>query len=195
MIRTAEYARETKETKIALSLTLDGKGEADITVPSGFFRHMLELFTFHAAFDMRLLVTGDVEVDLHHTVEDTAICLGLAFRAALGAREGISRYASFTVPMDEARAAVHVDISGRPFSKLEGVLPRGRTGDFESELLAEFLRAFAVNAGVTLHVIIECGDNLHHVLEAVFKALARALRKAVSFDGQSGIPSTKGALD
>ena len=194
-MRTAEYARETKETKIALSLNLDGKGEAGITVPSGFFRHMLELFTFHAAFDMRLRVTGDVEVDLHHTVEDTAICLGQAFRAASGDRAGIRRYASFTVPMDEARAAAHVDISGRPFSKLEGVLPRGRAGDFESELLAEFLRAFAVSAGVTLHVIIECGDNLHHVLEAVFKALARALRKAVSFDGQSGIPSTKGALD
>jgi imidazoleglycerol-phosphate dehydratase len=194
-MRTAEYARATKETNITLSLNLDGQGEAAITVPSGFFRHMLELFTFHAAFDMRLEVTGDVDVDLHHTVEDTAICLGQVFRKALGDRAGISRYASFTIPMDEARAVAHVDISGRPYSKLEGILPQGRAGDFESELLPEFLRAFAVNAGITLHVIIECGDNLHHILEAVFKALARSLRKAVSPDGQSGIPSTKGALD
>jgi len=195
MIRTAEYARETKETNITLSLNLDGRGEGAISVPSGFFRHMLELFAFHASFDITLDVTGDVDVDLHHTVEDTAISLGQAFRKALGSREGIARYASFTIPMDEARATAHLDISGRPYSRLEGSLPPGRAGDFESELLAEFLRAFAVNAGLTLHVVIECGDNLHHVLEAVFKALARALKKAVSFDGSTGIPSTKGVLE
>jgi imidazoleglycerol-phosphate dehydratase len=155
---------------------------------------MLELFAFHACFDLRLDVTGDHDVDLHHTVEDTGISLGQAFRACLGKGEGIRRYASFTIPMDEARACVHLDISGRPYTKLEGEVPRGRAGDFESELLAEFLRAFAVNAGITLHAVIECGENLHHVIEAVFKALAHALREAAAQDGTGGIPSTKGVL-
>ncbi|MDR2733360.1 MAG: imidazoleglycerol-phosphate dehydratase HisB [Spirochaetota bacterium] len=194
-MRIAEITRKTKETNITISLNLDGQGKADIDVPSGFFRHMLELFTFHAGFDMRLSAAGDADVDLHHTVEDTAICIGQALRKALREREGIRRYGSFVIPMDEARAAVHLDISGRPYCKTEGTLPRGKSGDFETELLPEFLRAFSQHGGITLHLVIEAGDNLHHILEAVFKALARALREAVSLTGEAGVPSTKGALD
>jgi len=194
-MRIAEITRKTKETNITISLNLDGQGKADIEVPSGFFRHMLELFTFHAGFDMRLSAAGDADVDLHHTVEDTAICIGQALRKALQEREGIRRYGSFVIPMDEARAAAHLDISGRPYCKIEGELPRGRSGDFETELLPEFMRAFSQHAGITLHLVIEAGDNLHHIFEAIFKALARALREAVSLTGEAGVPSTKGALD
>lgn len=194
-MRTARIERSTGETEIRIALNLDAAEDVSIQVPNGFFRHMLELFSFHGRFSCECDVRGDTDVDLHHTVEDTAICLGQAFRTALGDKKGIKRYGSCTVPMDEARVTVHLDISGRPFVRLDGKSLVGCCGEFDAQLVPEFLRAFAVNAGITLHVIVECGDNLHHMIEAVFKAMARALRVAVTQDLRDGVPSTKGVLD
>lgn len=194
-MRAAKIERSTNETEIRISLNLDRADPVSIQVPNGFFRHMLQLFSFHGQFSCECDVKGDTDVDLHHTVEDTAICLGQAFKTALADRKGIRRYGSYTVPMDEARATVHLDISGRPFIHLEGKPLSGYCGEFDSQLVLEFLRAFAFNAGITLHVVIECGDNLHHMIEAAFKALARALRLAVTQDAGEIIPSTKGVLD
>ncbi|HOG64406.1 MAG TPA: imidazoleglycerol-phosphate dehydratase HisB [Spirochaetota bacterium] len=194
-MRTASIERSTKETRIRLELALDRPEPVDIKVPGGFFRHMLELFAFHGGFSLACDVTGDTDVDMHHTVEDTAICLGQAFKIALGDKKGIARYGLFSVPMDEARAVVHLDISGRPFVRMDGKELVGTCGSFDAELVAEFLRAFAFNAGITLHVSVDCGENLHHMIEAIFKALARALRIAIDQDGRGILPSTKGVID
>jgi len=194
MQRTSRLHRKTGETDIRLELCLDGKGECEIISPVMFLNHMLNLFAFHSGFDLFIEATGDTEIDDHHTVEDLAICLGQAVKEALGDKKGINRYGSFILPMDEARASVSLDISGRPFYLYNGPELKGRTGSFDCTLLHEFMRAFAGNASITLHITVEAGDNLHHIVEAVFKATARACAIAVQVTG-SKIPSSKGKLN
>jgi imidazoleglycerol-phosphate dehydratase len=196
MTRSAELARKTGETDVTLSLGLDGKGEGTRETGVGFLDHMLDLFARHGHFDLTVSATGDLKTGAHHTVEDVGIVLGQAFDQALSDRSGITRYATATIPMDEARATCSIDISGRPYVAFEdGELPQVTIGDFDSELLEEFLRAFANNSNLTLHLTIEAGTNAHHMVEASFKALARALRAAVAIDpDQDGVPSTKGTL-
>ncbi|HAP93759.1 MAG TPA: imidazoleglycerol-phosphate dehydratase HisB [Desulfotomaculum sp.] len=193
--RTAEVQRETKETKIKLRLNLDGTGNCQIETELGFFNHMLSLWTRHASFDMELTGQGDLVVDAHHTVEDIAICLGRAIREALGDKAGIVRFGHSIIPMDEALALVAVDISGRGYLAFEGTLPAARVGDFDTELVEEFLRALAMNGEFTLHVRLLAGRNSHHICEVIFKSLGRALHDAVSFDNRvRDIPSTKGVI-
>jgi len=193
--RAAREARKTKETDIDVSLELDGEGRTAIATGVGFLDHMLELLGKHAVIDLEVRATGDVHVDAHHTVEDVGICIGKALLAALGDKHGIRRFASVSVPMDEALAEVSLDISGRPYLVFEATLPTEKTGGFDSQLVEEFLRALAVNAGLTLHVRVPYGRSTHHIVEAVFKALARALREAVASDPRvRGVPSTKGTL-
>lgn len=194
--RVAELERKTGETEVKLSLGLDGNGSGERETGVGFLNHMLDLFSRHGNFDLSVTATGDLETGAHHTVEDVGIVLGQAFDQALGDRSGITRYASATIPMDEARATCNVDISGRPYVAFDdGNLPQVTIGDFDSELTEEFLRALANNASLTLHLTIEAGSNAHHMVEAAFKALARALRSAVAIDpDQEGVPSTKGTL-
>ncbi len=193
--RRAEEARKTKETDIRLSLDLDGDGETDVTTGVGFLDHMLDLLGKHALFDLTIKASGDTEVDAHHTVEDIGICLGRALVGALGDKEGIRRFGAASVPMDEALAEVSLDISARPFLVFEVTFPTEKTGEFDAQLAEEFLRALAVNAGLTLHVRVPYGRNTHHIVEAIFKALARALREAVALDPRvRGVPSTKGML-
>jgi imidazoleglycerol-phosphate dehydratase len=193
--RTATVDRKTGETDISLTLSLDGSGVPDIRTGIPFFDHMLTLFARHGLFDLTVLAKGDIEVDYHHTVEDVGITLGQALAKALGDKAGIRRYGSAYVPMDEALARIVVDCSGRPFLAYEA--PRGveAIGMFPFQLVEEFLRALAVQAGLTLHVSILAGRDAHHMAEAIFKALARALDVAVSRDERvKGIPSTKGVL-
>ena len=193
--RTSAIERATGETRITLSLTLDGEGRSAIRTGIPFFDHMLTLFSRHGLLDLEIDAKGDIEVDYHHTVEDVGITLGQALSKALGDKAGIRRYGHAYVPMDEALARVVVDCSGRPFLAYEA--PRGveAIGLFPFQLVEEFLRAVAVNAGLTLHVSILAGRDAHHMAEAVFKALGRALDIAVSLDGRvKGIPSTKGVL-
>lgn len=193
--RTATVDRKTGETEISLTLSLDGTGHPDIRTGVPFFDHMLTLFARHGLFDLIVVAKGDIEVDYHHTVEDVGITLGQALAKALGDKEGIRRYGSAYVPMDEALARVVVDCSGRPFLAYEA--PRGveAIGMFPFQLVEEFLRAVAVQAGLTLHVSILAGRDAHHMAEAIFKALARALDVAVFRDERvKGIPSTKGVL-
>lgn len=194
--RSAQLTRRTGETDIALELALDGRGEGTRATGVGFFDHMLDLFARHGNFDLSVRADGDLATGAHHTVEDVGIVLGQAFDEALGDRSGITRYATATIPMDEARATTSIDISGRAYVAFEGgALPPGPIADFDSELAEEFLRAFANNAKLTLHVTVESGSNAHHIVEAVFKSLARALRAAVAIDpDQHKIPSTKGTL-
>lgn len=194
--RTAEISRKTGETDVSLKLDLDGKGEGSRDTGVGFLDHMLDLFARHGHFDLSVSADGDLKTGSHHTVEDVGIVLGQAFDEALGDRSGITRYATATIPMDEARATCSIDISGRPFVAFDdGGLGKVMIADFDSELTEEFLRAFANNANLTLHVSVEAGTNAHHIVEASFKALARALRTAVSIDPeQDGVPSTKGTL-
>lgn len=193
--RQAAIERKTHETQIALTLRIDGDGRAAIESPAGFLNHMLTLLARHAGFDLQVKASGDTQVDLHHTVEDIGICLGSALNQALGDRAGVARFASVSVPMDEARADVALDLSGRPYLVFTAAFPGERVGEFETELVEEFLQAFATNARLTLHVAVPCGTNDHHIAEAVFKALARALRAAVARDPRvSGPPSTKGVL-
>ena len=196
MSRTAEIERSTAETTISLRLELDGSGAGSRTTGVGFFDHMLDLLARHGRFDLTVQASGDLKTGGHHTVEDVGICLGQALDAALGDRAGIHRYGEATVPMDEARAACAIDISGRGLLAFDGaLLPAGAIGDFDYELTEEFLRAVAANARLTLHLTIEAGTNAHHMIEAAFKAFARALRAAVSNDPtETGIPSTKGSL-
>ena len=196
MSRTAEISRKTGETDVTLSIGLDGAGDGTRETGVGFLDHMLDLFARHGHFDLDVRATGDLETGAHHTVEDVGIVLGQAFDRALGDRSGITRYATATVPMDEARATCTIDISGRPYVAFEsGALPQVTIGNFDSELTEEFLRALANNANLTLHMSIEAGTNAHHMIEASFKALARALRAAVAIDpAQRGVPSTKGTL-
>jgi len=193
--RRAEVRRRTHETDITLELTLDGAGRADIESPAGFLNHMLALLARHAGMDLKVRAAGDTGVDLHHTVEDIGICLGQALDKALGAREGVARFASAAVPMDEALAEAALDLSGRPFLVYSAAFPGERIGDFETQLVGEFLQALATHGKLTLHVRAAYGSNDHHIAEAVFKALARCLRAAVARDPRSpGVPSTKGVL-
>ena len=195
MSRSAEIVRETKETSVRLSLALDGVGSGERRTGIGFFDHMLDLVARHGRLDLDVQVTGDLQTGGHHTVEDTGITLGQALDAALGDRSGIRRYGHAVVPMDEARASCAIDISGRPFVAFEAVLPPGATGGFDHELTEEFFRAIANTAKLTLHVTVEAGTNAHHMIEASFKAFARALREATSIDPtETGVPSTKGTL-
>jgi imidazoleglycerol-phosphate dehydratase len=193
--RSATIERKTGETEVRLSLALEGAGKGTRDTGVGFFDHMLELVARHGRIDLDVKVSGDLQTGGHHTAEDTAIVLGQALDEALGDRSGIARYGSATVPMDEARASCAIDISGRPFTSFEARLPPGSTGGFEHELTEEFFRAFANAAKLTLHVRVESGTNAHHMIEAAFKAFARALRQAVAIDPtETGVPSTKGTL-
>jgi imidazoleglycerol-phosphate dehydratase len=193
--RSATIERKTAETDVHLSLVLEGTGAGTRNTGVGFLDHMLDLLARHGRLDLDLSVSGDLQTGAHHTAEDTAIVLGQALDAALGDRAGIVRYGSATVPMDEARASCSIDISGRPFTSFEGGLPPGATGGFDHELTEEFFRAIANAAKLTLHVRIAAGSNAHHMIEAAFKAFARALREAVAVDPtETGVPSTKGTL-
>ncbi|MCP4715826.1 MAG: imidazoleglycerol-phosphate dehydratase HisB [Deltaproteobacteria bacterium] len=195
MQRKAHVDRKTTETDIKLSLTVDGTGTYSVDTPVGFLNHMLELFAKHGIFDLSLKATGDVEIDYHHTVEDIAICLGQAVNKALGDRMNIKRYGDFTVPMDEARARVTMDISGRPYLVCKFPELSGKVGEFDLELVEEFFQAFVSNSGTTLHITVESGRNTHHIIEAIFKAFGRALDAATALDARgTGIPSTKGTL-
>jgi imidazoleglycerol-phosphate dehydratase len=196
MTRAAEQARETKETQILLSLTLDGDGAGVRRTGVGFLDHMLDLLARHARLDLDVQATGDLETGAHHTVEDVGIVFGQALDAALGDRAGIHRYGHAVVPMDEARALCAIDVSGRPFCALHaGALAPGETGGFEHELLEEFFRAIVNNARLTLHLEVQAGSNAHHIIECAFKAFARALRAAIAIDPtETGVPSTKGTL-
>ncbi|MGD1059276.1 MAG: imidazoleglycerol-phosphate dehydratase HisB [Solirubrobacteraceae bacterium] len=195
MSRVAKIERKTAETDVSLELTLEGSGAGTRTTGVGFLDHMLDLLARHGHIDLDVTVSGDLQTGGHHTAEDTAIVLGQALDVALGERAGIARYGSTTVPMDEARASCAIDISGRPFTLFEAELPSGSTGGFEHELTEEFFRAFANAAKLTLHLRVEAGSNAHHMIEAAFKAFARALRQAVAIDPtETGVPSTKGTL-
>jgi imidazoleglycerol-phosphate dehydratase len=196
MPRTAEIERSTAETTISLRLTLDGIGAGTRETGVGFFDHMLDLLARHGRLDLTVQARGDLQTGGHHTVEDVGICLGQALDAALGDRAGIRRYGHAIVPMDEARAACALDISGRGLLVFDGSrLPTGAIGDFDYELAEEFLRAVAANARITLHLTIDAGTNAHHMIEAAFKSLARALATATALDPtETGIPSTKGSL-
>jgi imidazoleglycerol-phosphate dehydratase len=196
MSRSAAIDRATKETDVRLRLDLDGSGAGSRTTGVGFFDHMLDLLARHARLDLDVQVTGDLETGAHHTIEDTGIVFGQALDRALGDRAGISRYGSAVVPMDEARATAAVDLSGRPFTLLDAtLLPAGITGGMDHELVEEFFRSVANGAKLTLHLEVERGTNAHHMIEALFKAFARALRQAVAIDPtETGVPSTKGTL-
>ena len=195
MSRSAEIARETAETRIRLSLDLDGSGAGQRSTGVGFLDHMLDLLARHGRLDLDVDVTGDLQTGSHHTVEDTGLALGRALDEALGDRSGITRYGHAVIPMDEARALCAIDISGRPLLVFEADLPRGGTGGMEHELVDEFFRAVASTAKLTLHIEVQRGTNAHHMIEAAFKAFARALRQAVAIDpNEDGVPSTKGTL-
>lgn len=195
MARTSVIKRKTGETDIAVELSLDGQGQAKIATGIGFFDHMLNLWARHGLFDLSVKAEGDLEVDGHHTVEDTGIVLGTAIKEALGDKKGIKRYGTAFVPMDEALAFVSLDISGRPYLVFDAALPFGSIGGFQAELVEEFLRALAVQAGLTLHVRVLYGNNAHHMVEAIFKALGRALSEASTKDDRIvGVMSTKGVL-
>jgi imidazoleglycerol-phosphate dehydratase len=195
MTRTASIQRKTGETDVELTLTLEGSGAGTRSTGVGFLDHMLDLLARHGRLDLDVKVSGDLQTGAHHTAEDTAIVLGQALDRALADRAGIARYGSATVPMDEARASCAIDISGRPFTLFEADLPPGAAGGFEHELTEEFFRAVANSAKLTLHLQVERGSNAHHMIEAAFKAFARALRAAVAIDpDETGVPSTKGTL-
>jgi imidazoleglycerol-phosphate dehydratase len=196
--RTADLSRQTKETKISLSLNLDGTGQSNIETGVGFFNHMLDLFARHGLFDLTVNAEGDLDVDDHHTVEDVGIVLGLCLDKALADKRGIHRYGHAIVPMDESLAQVAIDLSGRPaFVFNAPFIPGAKIGTFDVELVAEFLKALSTNARMNLHVTVPYGDNNHHIAEAIFKATARALRHAVSIDPRNSdvVPSTKGSLN
>jgi imidazoleglycerol-phosphate dehydratase len=195
MSRRAEIERTTSETDVRVTLELDGSGAGTRATGVGFLDHMLDLVARHGGLDLDVAASGDLETGGHHTVEDAGIVLGQAIAQALGDRAGITRYGQATVPMDEARATCVIDISGRPFCAWEAELPPGSIAGFDHELAEEFFRAIANNAKLTLHVVVEAGTNVHHTIEAIFKAFARALRAAVALDPrETGVPSTKGTL-
>jgi imidazoleglycerol-phosphate dehydratase len=195
-MRTAKVERKTKETDIKLGINLDGEGKYTIDTSIPFIDHMLSLMSKHGLFDMKIKARGDIDVDYHHTVEDIGIVLGKAVKQALGDMKGISRYGQASVPMDEALAAVSLDISGRPYLVYKVEFSRkSKIKNFDADLIEDFLQAFAGNCGVTLHVESPYGRNTHHIIEAIFKALGRALRQAVSIDPRvKGVPSTKRRL-
>jgi imidazoleglycerol-phosphate dehydratase len=195
MSRKASIERVTKETQIRLSLNLDGRGKAKICTSVPFLDHMLDLFTRHGLFDMEVEAKGDIDIDFHHTVEDIGIVLGQAFREALGDKKGIHRYGQATVPMDETLAAVAIDLSGRPYLVYNVRIPKVKIGEFDVELVREFFQAFVNNCGANLHINVIYGENVHHILEACFKAAARALDQATRVDPRiEGVLSTKGKL-
>ncbi|MFN9336981.1 MAG: imidazoleglycerol-phosphate dehydratase HisB [Alphaproteobacteria bacterium] len=195
--RRAEISRETSETAITVALGLDGEGRADIATGIGFLDHMLTALARHGLFDLKVRAKGDLHIDFHHTTEDVGIVIGQCLRQALGDKRGIRRYGAAVIPMDEALAEAAVDISGRPFLAWSVSFAQPKIGEMDTELFEEFFRALAFNAGITLHVTQKAGTNAHHVAEACFKALARALREAVEPDPRaiSAIPSTKGVLE
>ena len=192
-MRTAQIDRKTRETDITLSIDLDGKGNVSVDTGIGFFDHMLTALAVHCGIDLNVKCQGDLYVDAHHTVEDTGICLGKAFAQALGDRSGIARYGSAYVPMDEALAFCSLDISGRAFLVFNAQFSEDRIGQFDTCLTEEFFRAFAFNAGITLHIREEYGKNDHHICEAIFKAAAHALKQAIAVNG-GAVLSTKGVL-
>lgn len=193
--RGAKVSRRTNETDIQLSLGVDGSGRTEIETDVPFLNHMLDLFTKHGQFDLQVKAKGDIEIDDHHTVEDIGICLGQTLLEALGDKKGIKRYASVFVPMDEALAQVVIDISNRPHFEYRADYPSQQVGSFSTELVQEFLWKFALEARITLHVIVHYGQNTHHMIEAIFKALGRAIDEATLVDPRvTGVPSTKGVL-
>lgn len=193
-MRTAAAKRTTKETDISMCLNLDGTKQIDVTTGIGFFDHMLTLFAFHSGFDLQVEAKGDLEVCDHHTVEDCGILLGDIFKEALQDKKGIQRYGNFVLPMDETLAQVTLDISGRPYLVYNCELKRDQIGTFSCEMVKEFLRAFADHAGITLHVNVWYGENDHHKVEAIFKALGRACKEAVAITSDE-LPSSKGVLE
>jgi imidazoleglycerol-phosphate dehydratase len=195
-MRKATIDRKTTETEISVTVNIDGTGAYEVKSGVGFLDHMLELLARHSLVDIKLRAKGDTHIDFHHTVEDCGIALGQAFTKALGERKGIRRYSSLALPMDEALTRVAMDVSGRPCLVWKVVFSQSRIGDFDTELAREWFHAFAMNAGVTLHVETLHGANNHHIAESCFKAVARALRKAIEIDPrqQGRIPSTKGSL-
>ena len=195
-MRSADIKRDTAETQIELSLNLDGKGESELNVPCGFLTHMLTLFARHSGFDLKVNAMGDTFVDDHHLAEDLGICLGKAFKEALGDMKGITRYGFMLLPMDEALIETAVDISGRPYLSYKLDIPTEKVGTFDTELVEEFFISFVRNADITLHIISKDGKNSHHIIEGAFKSVARTLRRAVEIDERfaNEIPSTKGVL-
>lgn len=193
--RTAEIERVTRETRIKLSLAVDGSGESKICTSVPFLDHMLDLFARHGLFDLTVEAQGDIDIDFHHTVEDIGIVLGSAFKQALGDKAGIRRYGNASVPMDETLASAAVDLSGRPYLVYNVRLPKVKIGEFDVELVREFFQAFVNNCGLNLHMNVMYGDNVHHIVEACFKAAARALDTATQPDSRiRGVMSTKGTL-
>ena len=193
--RAAKVLRKTAETNISLSLNIDGKGKGSIKTGIPFFDHMLTLFAKHGIFDLKLTAKGDISVDYHHTVEDVGICLGQAFKEALGDKVGIVRYGESKVPMDEALTEVIIDISGRPHLTYNVPITKTKFIDFDVEVVKEFFEAFSLNAGITIHVNLIRGGNMHHIIESIFKAFAVTLSKACAIDPRKkGVPSTKGVL-
>lgn len=192
-MRTSNIQRNTKETEINIELNLDG-GEVEVSTGIGFFDHMLTAFGVHGGFGLRVEVKGDLEVDTHHTAEDTGIVLGKAFKEALGDMSGIERYGSFSIPMDESLAQVSLDISNRPFLVFNAKFEQELCGDYETCVTEEFWRAFAMNSGITLHINVPYGTNAHHQIEAIFKAVAHALKIAVTKNSDGAVLSTKGVL-
>lgn len=193
-MRSASLERNTKETQIKMSLNLDGEGKSNIDTGIGFFDHMLDLFTFHSNYDLSIIANGDLDVCDHHTVEDCGILLGTVFKQALGDKKGIARYGSFNLPMDETLCNVTLDISGRPYLVFNAEFKRESIGLYSCEMTEEFFRAFAVAAGVTLHINIFYGSNDHHKIEAIFKAFGRALKMATKIESDK-LPSTKGVIE
>lgn len=192
-MRISNVERNTKETKIRVELNIDG-GDVEISTGIGFFDHMLNAFAVHGGFGLKVKVTGDLQVDTHHTVEDTGIALGKAFNQALGDMSGIERYGAFSVPMDESLAQVFLDISNRPFLVFRAEFEQEKCGDYETCVTEEFFRAFAMNSGITLHIVVPYASNAHHEIEAMFKATAHALKIAVRQNGDGSVLSTKGVL-
>ena len=196
MARTAKIERKTKETEICVKLNLDGSGKEKISTQVPFFDHMLSAMARHGFFDLEVAAKGDIEIDAHHTVEDVGICLGEAFKKALGDKTGIRRFGRGTMPMHEALASVIIDFSGRPFLVFNAELPKAQVGNFETELVEEFFVAFCNHSGANIHVNLAYGDNLHHIIEVIFKAFGRALDEATSIDPRiEGVLSTKGSLE
>jgi imidazoleglycerol-phosphate dehydratase len=195
-MRKADIRRTTKETDVAVAIDLDGTGAADVATGIGFLDHMLDLLARHSRINMKVKAKGDLHIDHHHTTEDVGIALGQAVKRALGDMKGVTRYADVHLPMDEALTRVAIDISGRPFLVFKAEFSRDKVGDFDTELVREWFQAFAMNAGVTLHVETFYGSNDHHIAESCFKGLARALRSAVAIDprAKNEVPSTKGRL-
>jgi imidazoleglycerol-phosphate dehydratase len=196
MTRSVTIERETKETSISITLNLDGSGQHQIDSPVPFFNHMLSAVARHGFFDLTVKASGDIEIDAHHTVEDLGIVLGEAFKKALGDKTGVRRFGRATMPMHEALASVVIDFSGRPFLVFNVELPKTKVGEFDTELVEEFFVAFCNHSGANIHVNLAYGDNLHHIIEGIFKAFGRALDEATSIDSRiDGVLSTKGKLE